>query len=513
MHEVFAEVLGYLQNATRYKWIAMAVAWLFCIVAWAGVSSLPDRFEASSRVHVDTQSKLQPLLRGLTVGSQVNAQIKLMQKMFFNRPNLIKVARAVDLDLHAKDSKQMDDVIDDLKDSIGLKNSGRDFLFTITATNKNPQVAKNIVEALLALFVEQAKGKNREDSDSAQRFLTDQVKEYEVRLQKSELAVENFKRKNYGLLPKQGANPYSQLRTVTAKLTEAKLELDEAQNRWNSLSRQLSGEEPTFLGLFTEDDRSSPLDSRIQLLQQRVDELTLKYTDGHPEVIAAKRSIAELENEKASEYVDGEGYLSSNIHANPVFQKMKISQGDVAAEIASLQVRVKAYQDQVDLIRKQMDRRLQVETELKNLNRDYALIQKNYQTLLSRRESAELSEKVEKTTDYVNFRIVDPPRVPSIPSFPNRILFSSLVLVAGVGLGVAVALLLSFLKPTFSNAQKIRDITGLPILGQVSMNWIPGIKQKKWIAFVRFCGLGLVLFLLFVGVIVLEINGLNLSSV
>lgn len=513
MHELFFEIVGYIQSATRYKWTAMVVAWIFCIIAWIGVSSLPDRFEASARVHVDTQSKLQPLLRGLTVGTQVDAQVKLMQKMFFNRPNLIKVARETDLDLHAKDSKQLDDVIDDLKDSIGLKTSGRDFLFTITATNQNPQVAKKIVEALLALFVEQARGENREDSDSAQRFLDNQVKEYEARLQKAELAVEEFKRKNYGLLPAQGADPYSQLEAVTAKLSEAQLLLKEAQNRWESLTRQLNGEEPTFLGLFAEEDRSSPLDARIDLLQQRVDELTLKYTDGHPEVIAAKMSIKELLNEKANEYVESEGFVSNSIQKNPVFQKLKISQGDAAAEIASLQVRVNSYQDEVDLIKNQMHRRLQVETEVQNLNRDYELISNNYQTLLARRESARLSDKVAKTTQAINFRIVDPPGVPSVPSFPNRVLLSALVLVLGIGLGVTIALVLSFLRPTFSNAQKLRDTTGLPILGQVSMNWIPHIKHKKWVEFLRFCSLGVILILVFVGVILLEINGLNLSSV
>ncbi|MGH8551203.1 MAG: XrtA system polysaccharide chain length determinant [Methylococcales bacterium] len=512
MHELYAEILSYIQGATRFKWVAMAVAWSFCILVWAGVSRLPDRYEATARVHVDTQSKLQPLLSGLAIASQVNQQLQLLEKEIFSRPNLMKIARSTDLDLKAKDNKKMDEIIEDLKDSISLSATPKDFLFTITAKNSDPKLAKAIVEALLALFVEQARGKNREDSNSAQRFLDDQIREYEVRLQKAELAKEEFKRKNYNLLPGQNTSPYSQLQGLTAQLAGAKLALDEAQNRRDALTSQINGEEPTFLGLGSEDSRSSPLDARIQVLEQQVDQLTLKYTDGHPEILAAKRSIEELKKEKAKE-ADDENFVIDNIQSNPVFQQMKISESTASAEVASLQARVKSYQEQVDLLRTQMDRMLKVETEMQNLNRDYELINKNYQALLASRESARLTEKVDKTTDSINFRIVDPPRVPSTPSFPNRILFSTLALFVGLVLGIGVALGMTFLRPTFPNLQNLREVTGLPILGQVSMNWIPDIKQQKWMGFLRFCGAGMLLFLVFVGVLLLEINGLNLSKV
>lgn len=512
MHEQYAEILITIQGATRYKWIAMLVAWVFCLIAWTIISDLPDRYEASARVHVDTASKLQPLLRSLTVQSQVNTQLALIEKEIFSRPNLMKIARTTDMDLQAEDSKQMDTVLDELEDSISLDSTGKELLFTITATNRDSGLAKKIVEAILALFVEQAKGKNRVDSDSAQRFLEDQVEEYEIRLQRAELATEEFKRKNYNLLPKQGTDPYGQLQSVTEKLDEAKLAMEEARNRQGALSRQINGEEPTFLGLVADENQVSPLDERIQVLVQKVDELTLKYTDGHPEVISAKRSIEELKKEKAEE-VDDESIAINNIQTNPVFQQMKIAESTASAEVASLEARVANYQAQVDSLHKQMDRMLKVETELQNLNRDYSLISENYQTLLASRETARLSETAESTTDAVNFRIVDPPRVPSAPSYPNRILLSSAVLVVGIGLGVGMALVITFLRPTLSNSQMIKELTGLPTLGQVSMNWIPAIKQKKWYGFLRFCVAGMLLFLVFVGVLLLEINGLNLSNI
>lgn len=511
MHDLLSEILGYLESATRFKWVAMIVVWVICIAGWSVVSSLPDKYEASARVHVDTRSMLRPLLHGLAIQSDLKQQIQLMQKSLFSRPNLIRVAQITDLALDASGVDQIDEIVDSLKEGIKISGSGRDNLFTISATNSNPKMAKRIVESLLTIFEEETRGNSRKTSDAAQRFLDRQLKEYEVRLKNAEAERERFKRDNFGLLPSQEGNPYSQLQTINSQLADARLKLSEAVNRRNALANQLEGEEPIFLGLG--DNRPpSPLDTRIQVLQQKVDELLLKYTDGHPEVIAAKRSIEELEAEKVRRETD-EMFELESLNANPVFQQMRISQGDAEAEIASLQARVDEFTHRAEQLRKEMDLRLKVETQMKNLNRDYDTISKNYQSLVARRETALLTDKVEKTTDSVEFRTVDPPRVPKEPSFPNRMLLSLGVFLVSIVFGLALAILLALLRPTFSTTQKLRDATGLPILGTVSMNWMPEIKKRKWNDFLRFCCAGVLLFVTFIGVIVLDLNGINLSSI
>ncbi len=511
MHDLIAELLGYVQSATRFKWVSMIVVWVLCLGGWGVISSLQDKYEASARVHVDTRSMLRPLLQGLAIQSDIKQQIQLMQKSLFSRPNLIKVAQKTDLAIDANGREELDDVVDNLKDGIKIESSGGDNLFKISATNSNPGMAKRIVETLLTLIVEETRGVARKSSDSAQRFLERQLKEYEVRLREAEHARESFKRDNFGLLPTQESNPYVALQKVEVSLADANLKLREATNRRNALKGQLEGEEPIFLGLGGESS-SGPLDSRIQTLQQKVDELSLRYTDGHPEVIAAKRSIMELEAEKIEQQNEGMFELD-NVKSNPVFQQMKIAQGDAAAEIASLQARVGTYEQRVKKLKDEMDKRLKVETKMKNLNRDYDAISKKHQSLLVSLETAKLSEKVEKTTDAVKFRIIDPPRVPNTPSFPNRILFSILAFVVAAGAGFVLAVGLALLRPTYTNTQKVRDTIGLPILGTVSMNWMPEIKRQKWNDFLRFCCVGGVLFLALIGVIVLEINGLNLSII
>ncbi len=73
------------------------------------------------------------------------------------------------------------------------------------------------------------------------------------------------------------------------------------------------------------------------------------------------------------------------------------------------------------------------------------------------------------TSGVADFRLIDPPTVPTKPSAPNRLL---LMPAAGPGLAaraLAISFLISQIRPTFSDTRVLRDVTGLAVLGTVSM--------------------------------------------
>lgn len=518
MHALITELLGYIQSAARYKWYAVIVAWLVCTVGWIYVSQMPDRFQADARVHVDTRSVLRPLLTGLAIQPDVSGRIRLMSKLMFSRPNLEKVARMTDLDLGVKNDAAMEKLVSRLQSSMVIS-GGESDLFTIGFQDPDPKVAKKVVQALLTIFVEQTLGESREDSNSAQKFLDQQIKEYENRLQLAEKSLEEFKRANYGLLPGQGGNLYDELGKLNGNFEEAKMALQEAINRRDEMQRQLEDEDPTVMDYSAQSAASgTPLDLRIQALQSRLDELNLKYTKGHPEVIAIKKSLADLHKQKETEAQamaesSGAGGASApGETANPIFQQKKLALGEADANVASLKSRVSLYEEKIQNLQKQMDQRLRVETELGGLNRDYATIKGNYGQLLARREQARMSENVEQNTDSVKFRIVDPPQVPTKPAAPHRILLSTGVLLVGVAAGIGLAVFLALLRPAYANTQKLREITGLPVLGNVSMNWIPAIRKQKWRQLLFFIASFATLLLVFAAVVTLEVKGYHLPS-
>ncbi|HET9462880.1 MAG TPA: Wzz/FepE/Etk N-terminal domain-containing protein, partial [Thiobacillus sp.] len=120
MDQVLQQVLGYAKAAWRRRWWGVVVAWLVCIVGWTWVMMTPDRYEASARVYVDTQTLLKPLLAGLTAEPNVQQQIQMMTRQLVSRPTLEKVARMTDLDVEAKTPEQTEAMLDGLASRIAI---------------------------------------------------------------------------------------------------------------------------------------------------------------------------------------------------------------------------------------------------------------------------------------------------------------------------------------------------------------------------------------------------------
>ncbi|MCF6209974.1 MAG: chain length-determining protein [Gammaproteobacteria bacterium] len=497
--------MGYARSAWRFRWYIHLIAWPLCIGGWVMVYSLPDQYEASARVYVDTQSVLRPLLKGLAVQTDSAKEVAIMTRTLLSRPNLEKVARMTDMDLGATTPEEMEGLLNRLEQTVTLTGRGRDNLYTITYIDKEPELAKQVVQSLLTIFVETSLGDTRKDTDIAQRFLDGQIEEYETRLFSAEEALKEFKRENVGMMPREGQEYYQQMQGAIAKLSAAQLELSETVRRRDELRRQLLGEEPTF-GMVpqtpAQQATNSALSARIQNLQTRLDELLLQYTDRHPDVAAIKRTIETLEAQKTEELaqvakLNSPSTAQSAVETNPVYQQLRISLGDAEASVVALQVRVDRFQEDVNRLKTMVNTIPQVEAELKRLNRGYAINKKNYETLLVRRELAKISRDAGQSSENVKFRIIDPPRAPLEPSDPNRPLLVSVVLLGSLLVGVAFAFFLSQLKPSFDSVRTITRELGVPAFGSVSRVWNGHARLKRRAEVLAFGAMGLVLLVLY----------------
>src|SRR5262249_738689 len=102
-----------------------------------------------------------------------------------------------------------------------------------------------------------------------------------------------------------------------------------------------------------------------------------------------------------------------------------------------------------------------------DLDRDYSILKRNYEGLVTRREATQIANAADTKTEKIQFRIVDPPQVPIVPAAPNRPLLVSVVLLFGIARGIAVPLALMQLDRSFAAIGQLRNL-GIPILGSVS---------------------------------------------
>ncbi|HHJ80121.1 MAG TPA: chain length-determining protein, partial [Candidatus Tenderia electrophaga] len=435
-------------------------------------------------------------------------EVALITRTLLSRPNLEKVARMTDLDLRAKTPAEMESLLDSLGGRISFIKTRQANLYNIRFNDSDPVLAKKVVQALLTIFVESSLGSSRKDTDSAQRFLDEQITVYEARLIESENRLKEFKRKNVGIMPGSGGGYYGRLQTTMSQLKEAQLQQQEAINRRDELISQLEDAEDDLeddlLSDAMQGTTSSPLDARIQNLQVKLDNLLLKYTKKHPDVISIQTTISGLQAEKQAELesMSERGGGESSFTENPVVQQLKIALGEAEAVVASINVRVEEYKKRVQHLEAMVNTIPQVEAELKNLNRDYGIVKSSYETLLSRRESARMGQEADESGETVQFRVIDPPRVPLEPSGPNRTLFLSIVLLAGLGAGLGVAFLLSQLRATFDNRNTLRDVTEFPVLGTISMEWTRAERVRMRLETMVFTAFSLALIMVF-GLVIL----------
>ena len=498
MQEVFYQILGYVRAIWRYRWYIHLIAWPVCILGWYMVHTLPDQYESSARVFVDTDSMLRPLLKGLAVQTDLSEQVLVMTRTLLSRPNLEKVVKMTDMDIDVKTPDELEGLLKRLEKRVTISGERVKNLFRIQYTNKDPQLSHDVVQSLLTIFVESSLGDSRKDTDAAQQFLNEQIKEYESRLLAAEERLKDFKQKNIGFMPKDGKEYFTRLQEAMAELNHAKLSLREQIKRRDELRKQQIGEEPVFgIGQTTqtfEQDIRTPYDARIEELRKRLEDASLTFTEMHPDVRNTKHLLDQLEQKREEEVVritkereqlalSGSG---TALEKNPVYQQIKISLRSAEVQVATLQTRVEEFQQRVNRLQNLVDTVPQVEAELARLNRDYEVHKRHYEILVERRESAVISEQAERSSDGIKFKIVDPPRVPIAPVGPNRLLFSAVVLLAGIGIGVVFAFFLSQLKPTFDDRTTIKDVLGLPVLGTVSMVWSERQKVKNKLEAISF---------------------------
>ncbi|AHK79007.1 chain-length determining protein [Ectothiorhodospira haloalkaliphila] len=515
MQEILNQVLGYVRSTWRYRWIVLIVAWIISLAGWAHVTQLPDQYRASAQVHVDTQSMLRPLLRGLAVDTNISQRVEFMTRTMLTGPNLEEVAREVDLHLQARDDSDMQRIVNRLRSGINISSTRQNDVYTISYTHGNPQHSYDVVQALINRFVEGALGDTRAGTDHAQRFLQQQIEEYEQRLTAAERRLADFRRDNAGLLPGEGGTYYSRLQQARNQMEETQQRLREAENRRNEIRRQIAGEEPTFgiMGGTRTSQATAAIDSRIQNLQSRLDELLLTYTERHPDVQSIRRTIEDLEEQREEEIMLARqsGPTPEQLDTNPVYQQMRMSLSNVEVEIASLSSRLQRQQETVENLQGMVNVIPEVEAELKRLDRDYNINQQQYNQLLQRRESAAISRRVEEGGDQVQFRVIEPARVPSSPSAPNRPAMFSASLVGGLAVGAGLAFLIGLLRPVFDNRRTLNSVTGFPVLGVVSQVSNARIKRRERIELAAFASFGGLLILTYF--VVVAAGGIHLPIV
>lgn len=485
MHEFIEQVITELRGAWRFRWIALAAAWVICLVGWAVVFVLPDKYEAEAIFFVG-KTRLDDVLKD---GSSDGALVERVRQQMLLTPSLERVASKTDLDLRATTQEEKAELVEGLARLINIdpvntrtRQNTDGSIFRISYRDTDPQMSFRVVDAVLDTFRKEIGAGRTGGSDDALEFLESGIAEYRAQLQQSEKELADFRRKNVGLLPGEGRGYFETLQNALAENRKIQAELNLLLNQRDTLQQQLRGQQPIMSeqagsgGIAPKTD----LEQMILSLEASVQELLTRFTAKHPDVIAARDQLAQLRAQRDKQLEElsaasDAGNIASN---NPVYQQLQISLNEVNLKISELQGRLATSRALVADLQEKIDVIPQIEAELAELTRDYDEISEVYYDMRAKYEQEKLRRK-RLGWDSVTFDTMEPPRVGRDPVSPMRVQSILLITMAGLGVGAAIAYLLQQLKPVFLDANSLRRFTQLPVLGSVSMAWESEHRRKR----------------------------------
>jgi len=479
IYEQLNEVYAYLHGLWRYRWSALLIAWLVAIAGWLVVYSLPDQYKAKAAVHMDTSSIMRPLLQGLSVNTNPEEDLTLMTKVLLSRENLLSVMRETDMDLETDSDAAKERLVAGLAKSIKLEYAAPTAkapvtIFTISYESETAQQAYKVVSTLLNTLIENTLGSGRTDTIQAQEFLEEQIAEYEQRLAEDEARMAEFKKKNVGFMPDEKGDYFNRVRAAQGDIDATKSALRLEQQRYTELRKQLSGESQ----LLDSSSYARSSAAKLRTYNEQLADLLSQFTEEHPDVQALRSKIADLQaGGLGGPDPAGLQEGSESMEYNPVYQELKVQESMARLEVSRLQILLAEKQKKLEELHESIDIIPQVEADLAKLNRDYEVTKQRYRSLVERRESARMAQKVEQNSSEIVFRVVEAPVVPVLPSGPNRPLYLVVVMIMALGAAMGWAILRFMLYPTFVDFKQLQKLMDYPVLGAISLQI--GAAQKR----------------------------------
>ena len=498
MRESFASLLTQIRKIWLNRKSVFPIAVGLCAVGWTIVALLPDVYEGSATLYVDTSSMLGKVLGTVAVNTDdLDAEfVALARQRLLSRPNIERLVRETDLDLAAKTPEDMDRLLEKIATTIDISTANtsggtgtRPNIFVLGIHHPKPEVAKKMIESLVDIFSESVIGSNRQSNDQTQQFLDEQIAQYQKKIDDTERRLTDFRRANIGTMPNQGTGVYSDMQAARKQAQQIELDLNRVLRQRSAIQQQLTAVVRSSSGGL------SPEASKFQRwsrLTTELDTLLTRYTEEHPQVVATKKQIEEL-------HFDPRGADAPRAASTIDPSTLQFELTRLDSDASSLQDSLREANARAAALQSSLGVLPEVDAQLNVLTRDYELNKQQYSALMLRRESARLSRDAVISTNGVQFQIIEPAHVGILPVEPKRGLLLSFVLVVGLGIAAGIGFMQAQIKPTFGDVRELEAATGLTAYGSIGVFRSAAKQRAHRLEYLAYIALFALLILSYVG--------------
>ena len=291
------------------------------------------------------------------------------------------------------------------------------------------------------------------------------------RLEEVEATLKDFRETHMGELPGQLSSNLMVLERLQQQLSDKQKSLRDEKYRLSTLENQIQfAREQAAMTVTAATENNEP--TTLEGLKQQLADYKLRYTPQHPDVIRLQKKIEVLEKESpplsetsgdggSSRPAGGVGLPATGrgVGADLITQR-----NNAVREITVIREELSGLQSQVAVYQRRVEDAPKLEQELLSLERDYNNTQKTYESLLARKQEAEVAANMERQQKGEQFRILDPARLPDKPHSPDMRKLFLMCVMAGLGLGGGLIFLLEFLDKSVKKLESVPKKLGIPLL-------------------------------------------------
>ena len=468
-----------LRELRHYRWAAVGIFALISFAVLAVGFVYPYQYRSEVVIFVDDSNIIRPLMEGSAEMTGISDQASSARELLYSRrvlERLLESDRIFNENISQMSTERLEGLYSRLRHNINVNAQG-DSYFTISYQDTDPRQVYLIAQRLGQLFLEETNRRKRKESRGAYEFIDKQVKSYEQQISNTEQKLKEFLSRNVEGTEQEANSRMAQIRS---DIDSAELELEEVQAQERSLEQQLESLASNDGSGGRSESVAGPLTERINRMEERLDELKLRYEDSYPDVVSLERQIQELRERRANRQLGQvEEVGESGLMFNPVYQEIQKELSQTRTRQESLRTRINALQQRLIAQEDRMEKIQENKAERSELTRDLQVNREIFNDLLKRRERARVSMHLDVEGQGMSFQVHEQARYPLNPSGLQFETFASVGWL--LGLMAPFGLLVGILQidPRVRTTEQMRDALDIPLLGSIPRVRTPYERRRE----------------------------------
>ena len=473
----------YITMALKRKWWIIIIFLISILGGMAYLLAAPRIYEAKTLIIIQGQRVPEEIVSPV-VTSSVDDTLNTIYQQVTSRTNSEKIINDYGL-YSSKPDILIDKKVELFTSRINIdiskdrsRRNAETTAFTISFQDEDPKKVMEVTNILARRYMDEHLKMREEEVLGTSDFISNELKTIEDQLKEKEDERKRYSEKYMGGLPEQLDTNLSILEGLREQLDQYNSNLRDAENRKTTILSDIAQERETGISssIPSQGQRTGGMNDLASLKRQLAD-LQSRYTENHPDVIRTKEAIARLEKEKGEAGGSPDEELKG---IGVVDQALRRQLEEVNLDISNLEGDIEDTKSQMAYYQKMVADTPKRVQELKEIDRDYDILNQQYNNYRNKQIATGISASMEKVQKGQQFKIIDYAKIPNSPIKPDKKKIILMTLALGLGLGCGIAYLLEMMDTSYKTPDEAGNDLGIPVLASIPLLVTENeLKSKK----------------------------------